>query len=70
MTTEEFARELFKDSYNLYIKYSKIDYPEIDVREYLSEQKKITEKLGSGKSVFDMFGVVDQLLGLEVNNEV
>jgi len=69
MTKDEYVRELFKQSYNLYVKYSKMDLSEIDVKEYLSEQKKITEKLTSDKVVFDMFEVVDQLLGLEVNNE-
>jgi len=69
MKKDEYVRELFKQSYNLYVKYSKMDLSEIDVKEYLSEQKKITEKLTSDKVVFDMFEVVDQLLGLEVNNE-
>jgi len=69
MTKDEYVRELFKQSYNLYVKYSKMDLSEIDVKEYLSEQNKITENLTSDKVVFDMFEVVDQLLGLEVNNE-
>jgi len=69
MEKDLFAKELFKETYNLYVKYSKMDLSEIDVKEYLFEQKKITEKLTSDKVVFDMFEVVDQLLGLEVNNE-
>ncbi len=66
MKKDEYVRELFKETYNLYVKYSKIDLSGIDVNEYLSEQKKITEKLTSDKVVFDMFEVIDQLLGLEV----
>ena len=69
MTKDEYVRELFKETYNLYVKYSKMDLSEVDVKKYLSEQKKITEKLTSDKVVFDMFEVIDQLLGLEVNNE-
>jgi hypothetical protein len=66
MEKDLFVKELFKETYNLYVKYSKTDLSEIDVKEYLSEQKKITEKLTSDKVVFDMLEVVDQLLGLEV----
>lgn len=66
MKKDEYVRELFKETYNLYVKYSKMDLSEIDVKKYLSEQNKITENLTSDKVVFDMFEVVDQLLGLEV----
>jgi len=69
MTKDEYVRELFKQSYNLYLKYKDTSLSDNDVKEYLSEQKKITDKLTSDKVVFDMFEVVDQLLGLEVNNE-
>jgi len=69
MKKDEYVRELFKQSYNLYLKYKDTSLSDNDVKEYLSEQKKITDKLTSDKVVFDMFEVVDQLLGLEVNNE-
>jgi len=66
MTKDEYVRELFKQSYNLYLKYKDTSLSDNDVKEYLSEQKKITDKLTSDKVVFDMFEVIDQLLGLEV----
>jgi len=69
MKKDEYVRELFKQSYNLYLKYKDTSLSDDDVKSYLSEQKKITENLTSDKVVFDMFEVVDQLLGLEVNNE-
>lgn len=69
MTKDEYVKELFKQSYNLYVKYSKTDLSEIVVKEYLTEQKKITDIVGKDKIVFDMLEVIDKLLGLEVNNE-
>ena len=62
MTKDEYVRELFKQSYNLYLKYKDMALSDDDVKSYLSEQEKITKLLGTDKITMDMLGVVDLLV--------
>ena len=62
MTKDEYVRELFKQSYNLYLKYKDMVLSDDDVKSYLSEQEKITKLLGTDKITMDMLGVVDMLV--------
>ena len=62
MTKEEYVRELFKQSYNLYLKYKDMALSDDDVKSYLSDQEKITKLLGTDKITMDMLGVVDMLV--------
>ena len=62
MTKDEYVRELFKQSYNLYLKYKDTSLSDDDVKSYLSEQEKITKLLGTDKITMDMLEVVDKLL--------
>ena len=62
MTKDEYVRELFKQSYNLYLKYKDTSLSDEDVKSYLSEQEKITKLLGTDKITMDMLGVVDMLV--------
>lgn len=67
MIDKNLTKELFKQSYNLFIKYADKDLssPEI-VKEYLSEQEKIFNELDKKDVVMDMLEVIDKLL--EVGN--
>ena len=62
MTRDEYVRELFKQSYNLYLKYKDTSLSDDDVKSYLSDQEKITKLLGADKITMDMLGVVDMLV--------
>ena len=62
MTKDEYVKELFKQSYNLYLKYKDTSLSDEDVKSYLSDQKKITKSLGTDKITMDMLGVVDMLV--------
>ena len=62
MTKDEYVRELFRQSYNLYLKYKNTSLSDEDVKSYLSEQEKITKSLGTDKITMDMLEVVDKLL--------
>ena len=62
MTKDEYVKELFKQSYNLYLKYKNTSLSDDDVKSYLSEQEKITKLLGSDKITMDMLGIVDLLV--------
>ena len=62
MTKDEYVRELFKQSYNLYLKYKNTSLSDDDVKSYLSEQEKITKSLGTDKITMDMLGVVVDML--------
>jgi len=62
MTKDEYVRELFKQSYNLYLKYKDTSLSDNDVKSYLSEQEKITKSLGTDKITMDMLGIVDMLV--------
>ena len=62
MTRDDYVRELFKQSYNLYLKYKDIVLSEDDVKKYLDEQKSITDTLGTDKLTMDMLGIIDKLL--------
>ena len=62
MTKDEYVRELFKQSYNLYLKYKDTSLSDDDVKSYLSEQEKITKLLGTDKITMDMLGIVDMLV--------
>ena len=62
MKKEEYVRELFKQSYNLYLKYKDTSLSDDDVKSYLSEQEKITKLLGTDKITMDMLGIVDMLV--------
>lgn len=62
MTKDEYVRELFKQSYNLYLKYKDTSLSDDEVKSYLSEQEKITKLLGTDKITMDMLGVVDMLV--------
>ena len=61
-TKEEYVRELFKQSYNLYLKYKDMVLSDDDVKSYLSDQEKITKLLGVDKITMDMLGIVDMLV--------
>ena len=62
MTRDEYVRELFKQSYNLYLKYKDTSLSDDDVKSYLSEQEKITKSLGTDKITMDMLRIVDMLV--------
>ena len=62
MTKDEYVRELFKQSYNLYLKYKDTSLSDEDVKSYLSEQEKITKSLGTDKVTMDMLGIIDMLV--------
>ena len=62
MTKDEYVRELFKQSYNLYLKYKDTSLSDDEVKSYLSDQEKITKLLGMDKSTMDMLGIVDMLV--------
>ena len=62
MTKDEYVKELFKQSYNLYLKYKNTSLSDEDIKSYLSEQEKITKLLGTDKITMDMLGVVDVLV--------
>ena len=62
MTRDEYVKELFKQSYNLYLKYKDTSLSDDDVKSYLSDQEKITKSLGTDKITMDMLGVVDMLV--------
>ena len=62
MNKDEYVRELFKQSYNLYLKYKDMVLSDEEVKSYLSEQEKITKLLGTDKITMDMLGVVDMLV--------
>lgn len=62
MTKDEYVRELFKQSYNLYLKYKDMVLSDDDVKSYLSEQEKITKSLGTDKITMDMLGIIDILV--------
>jgi len=62
MKKDEYVRELFKQSYNLYLKYKDTSLSDDDVKSYLSDQEKITKLLGTDKITMDMLGVVDMLV--------
>lgn len=71
MKKDEYVKELFKQSYNLYLKYKDTSLSDDDVKAYLSEQGKITKLLGADKITMDMLGVVDMLVeGMENENRV
>ena len=62
MNKDEYVRELFKQSYNLYLKYKDTSLSDDEVKSYLSDQEKITKLLGTDKITMDMLGVVDILV--------
>ena len=62
MIRDDYVRELFKQSYNLYLKYKDIVLSEDDVEKYLDEQKSITATLGTEKLTMDMLEIIDKLL--------
>jgi len=62
MKKDEYVRELFKQSYNLYLKYKDTSLSDDDVKSYLSDQEKITKLLGTDKITMDMLGIVDMLV--------
>lgn len=62
MTKDEYVRELFKQSYNLYLKYKDMVLSDEEVKSYLSDQEKITKSLGADKITMDMLGVIDMLV--------
>ena len=62
MNKDEYVKELFKQSYTLYLKYKDPCLSDDDVKSYLSEQEKITKSLGTDKITMDMLGVVDMLV--------
>lgn len=62
MKKDEYVRELFKQSYNLYLKYKDTSLSDDDVKSYLSEQEKITKSLGTDKITMDMLGIIDILV--------
>ena len=62
MTRDDYVRELFKQSYNLYLKYKDIVLSEDDVKKYLDDQKSITTALGMDKLTMDMLEIIDKLL--------
>ena len=62
MTKDEYVRELFRQSYNLYLKYKDTSLSDDDVKSYLSDQEKITKSLGTDKITMDMLGIVDILV--------
>lgn len=62
MTKDEYVKELFKQSYNLYLKYKDTSLSDDDVKSYLSEQEKITKSLGTDKITMDMLGIIDILV--------
>ena len=62
MTKDEYVRELFKQSYNLYLKYKETSLSDDEVKSYLSEQEKITKLLGTDKITMDMLGIIDMLV--------
>ena len=62
MTKDEYVRELFKQSYNLYLKYKNTSLSDDDVKSYLSEQEKITKLLGTDEITMVMLGVVVDML--------
>ena len=62
MTKDEYVRELFRQSYNLYLKYKDTSLSDDDVKSYLSDQEKITKLLGADKITMDMLGIIDVLV--------
>ena len=62
MTKDEYVKELFKQSYNLYLKYKNTSLSDDEVKSYLSDQEKITKSLGTDKITMDMLGIVDLLV--------
>lgn len=63
MIDKNLTKELFKQAYNLFVKYAEKDLssPEV-LKEYLSEQEKIFNELDKKDVIMDMLEVVDKLL--------
>ena len=62
MNKDEYVKELFRQSYNLYLKYKDTSLSDDDVKSYLSDQEKITKLLGTDKITMDMLGIIDMLV--------